>query len=704
MKNKVKWDAKGEIASRKLEQYGEAHTIVCDTLLKRETELKQKVVTLCEEYFSNLHGDSPLEKFCQALADETFWLCDSYLRRKWSHSIVFKHYGYFIHALLKHNVMKGLCVANGDTFINLFQSTFNSVKSAHPFADALAEYFHFLDDFDVPYSYDESFVPVLDDDKVYICQRPIDYYHIILNQSRANILLAFLKLKSIPLMDKALATMKNSNMVESLEMDDEDYSLLLANFASKHLLDAMQLSTFPFKVGDRLMDYTKLFFPLKDFIVKQKAGYAKLMNCLPKEYNMGMFQKQIPETPFSHIFVLDQERYCNEAERKREEWAEFEYFRKAFSYSKNESTYPDIKPFICIDNIIFCPTILLAQYDIIYGFLQLFNMNVTEQKAMQRQRSLKLEEQLYKCLSKGCWETIPLYEESPENGGDADIVLQDEENVVLIQIKKQNFRTDLKRTVVDQIQLDEHAAEQLNKFEQSNPEMCQGKNITKWVASSFDGCRNDINGCRKVSYLDLLLWFPLRKYQNLSQFIKDVHTDKPLQDIIGIIKERKSGFLSKELGRALPIVNPNSYRTRIDCFETKNDNEKIDELFWEFETAKPDKRKTILIEMKKLSEKYPNDYMIWHYLGVRLWENGEYEDAEKALVKTLTILPYEPLTMRMLSKMYAQWAHDEPSNKRKFFDKMGIINAQFRDIYWFIDENNFVPYKLPLYPSFNQNY
>ena len=308
MKNnkKVKWNANDEIiSSRKLEQYGGAHKIVCDALLKHKTELKQKVDTLREEYFSNLQGNSPLEKFCQALADETFWLCDSYLRRKWSHSIVFKHYGNFIHALLKHDAMKGLSVANGDTFGYLFQSTFKAVKSAPPFADVLAEYFHFMDDCYVPYSYDESLVPDIDDGKVYICQRPIDYYHKILNQSRANILLAFLKLKSIPLMDKALATMNNSNIAESLEMDDEDYSMLLGHFASKHLLDAMQLSTFFFKVGDQRMKYTKLFFPLKHFIVKQKTGYSKLMNCFPKEYNVEMFRKQAFMLDQLHQVVLD---------------------------------------------------------------------------------------------------------------------------------------------------------------------------------------------------------------------------------------------------------------------------------------------------------------------------------------------------------------------------------------------------------------
>ena len=79
-------------------------------------------------------------------------------------------------------------------------------------------------------------------------------------------------------------------------------------------------------------------------------------------------------------------------------------------------------------------------------------------------------------MQNGNWEVIPHFRTNDKLDGDADIVLRDNNDVLLIQIKKQNFRTDSKKKYEDRVYLDEKAAKQLNDFEKSHPLLCDKNN------------------------------------------------------------------------------------------------------------------------------------------------------------------------------------------------------------------------------------
>ena len=482
--------------------------------------------------------------------------------------------------------------------------------------------------------------------------------------------------------------------MENYGCDEEDKSMLLSGPACYSLLNALQLSHFPFKVGENELEYPKLYFPFRHFIVSSNTN-KKLLDCFPKEYSLDGFNYLIPSSSIAPLFCLDKRRFNDEKEESKcgKEWANYEDFTAVFAHfhTDNKPIDPNITPFLKIGDMIFCPTILLSQFDLVYVFIQIYNMNVTKGRPLDL--STKIENALFDGLQSSIWETI----RPPVNtGGDADLILKGENTVVLIQIKKQNFSTDAKRRMDNQIQLDEKAAKQLNEYEKSHPEIASNhQNVKKWIVSSFDNCGTSFDGCRKVSYLDLLYWFPSRKFDNLSQFIEDVEADKPIREIIEKIKEKKSDFITEELGNALPIVAPTIYLRQINGKEKDNDFMRINELMHEFLNTGTNKRQLFFEELRTIEKHHPDSFILKHYLGICCWRNGEYSQSEDYFIQSLKIVPEEPLTMYLLQKLYAEWAAKDSNNKRSLIEKRGSVLKKFRDLYWFIDENNLIQQIIP---------
>ena len=607
---------------RKQERYGEIHTEVFELLKSRKKALQDVVEQELDEYLDSLPCDNQLDKFCFALSDEVYWLSERYLKRRYDQSIAVKHFGYFIYALKKRKILNGLSIMDCDVLEIRFRSFYYKIKKSQSFCESLGKYLRFMKEEYEHYFYDDSVIPVKDGDTLFLFQKPEDFYRKWLNSCRSKVLLALEKNNiNNPFLNK---------IIENAGCDVEDKSMLLDGPVCYSLLNALKLSHFPFKVREKELDYQNLYFPFKHFIVSFKASYKKLLDCFPMEYSLDKFNDLTHLSQISSLFVLDGKRYNDEKEHFKSSgrfWADYKDFVAVFAHSHtdNKSFHPEITPFFKIGDVIFCPTILLTQFDFVYGFIQIYNMNVIKQ-GEQLEVSKKVEEALHDSLQSNAWETIV----PPVNtGGDADLILRDQYNVLLMQLKKQNFSTDAKRRMDNQIQLDEHAAVQLNKYEKSHLEIATDhQSVKKWIVSSFDNCGNSFDGCRKVSFLDLLYWFPSKKFKNLSQFIEDVEEDKPIREIIEKIKEKKSDFITEELGNALPIIAPTIYLRQINGKEKGNDFMRMNELMLKFENASTTERQLLFEELRTFEKPHPDSFVLKHYLGICCLINGDCSKSE----------------------------------------------------------------------------
>lgn len=696
---------------RKAKKYGDVHASVVGEIKSRKERLQKEVDQKLEDYFSNLQGNTTLEKLCNALSDEVYWLTTNDLNRSYSHNVATRHYGYFMHALLKHKSVKGVAITNIDVFNECFNS---KTPSLFPVGNLLADYLNFMSDVYEPYFYEESIIPVKKSDgSLHLLQRPLDYYYNWFNSSRPKILLTILKAcayhKLIVRKEKFADDENYKQLFKLVEDNKDDMSELLESPALGYLLEIMKLSEFEYKLeSGKMLPYDNLFAPIRHVSKGQRFSYLRLIDCLPKGCDMKqMYEIMLKSEGHWPLYVLDKRKY--EAMDHIDHWADFDDFCDVFAYKTTDrSSYSSsLKPFVKIGDVVLCPSSILSQYDSVYGFYNAFNINVTnEQNDVQRSRSHKLEEQLYKRLQNVKWETFPLYDAINDAKGDVDILLKDTNDVLLIQIKKQNFSDDSIKRCADRIRLDEKAAQQLNDYEYTHPEICgNNKHITKWIVSSFDDCGTYIDGCYKVSYVELYFLYDflsrlykLNMYESLSRFIEFVQSEKPIRIIIENLKRNPTDFLKKELGKTLPIVNPRLYDRIIS--PGGDYSKQRDELKFALDLSTRSERLKSINDIKNLLDDYPDDYMLWDLLRAYMMSIDDFGGAEICIKKIFEILPDEPLVMRTLYDLYTKsnWYFCADEQLKMYIrEESKRINDRFNELYWFLDDKNYI--QMPLKKS-----
>ncbi|MBR5983925.1 MAG: hypothetical protein IK025_09455 [Bacteroidales bacterium] len=695
---------------RKAEKYGSLHALVVCEIKSSKERLQKDVDQKLEDYFCNLQGGTTLERLCNALSDEVYWLTTNDLNRNYSPNVATRHYGYFIHALLMHKSVKDIIVTDVDAFNECFMAT---TPSLFPEGNSLADYLKFMSDVYEPYFFEESIIPVKKSDgSLHLFQKPLDFYHNWFNSSRPKILLTILKAcayHKLNVQKEKFADDENyKSLLKVVEDNKDDMSESLENPATGYLLEIMKLSEFKYKLkSGKMLPYEDLFAPIRHISIGQRLPYVKLIDCLPKGCDMKqMYEIMVKSEGHWPLYVLDKKKY--ESMVHFDHWADFEDFCDVFAYNAVDggSYSYNLKPFVKIGDIVLCPSSILSKYDSVYGFVNAFNINVTnEQNDKQRMRSHKLEEQLYKRLQKVKCETIPLYDEN-DTKGDVDILSLGTNDVLLVQIKKQNFTGDSIKRYADRIRLDEKAAQQLNDFERAHPEICgNNKCVTKLIVSSFDDCGTVIDGCYKVSYVELFFLYDflcrlykLDMYESLSQFIKVVLSEKPIRIFIENLKHNPTSFLWKELGKTLPIVNPRFYDRIISS--GKDYSEQKEDLKFALDISTGNERLKNINAIRDLLDEYPDDYMLWDLLRAYLMSIEDFSGAERCIKKILEILPDEPCIMRTLYNLYTQsnWYFQADEQLKAYIKKAAKkINDRFNELYWFLDGEIYI--KMPLKKS-----
>ncbi len=285
-------------------------------------------------------------------------------------------------------------------------------------------------------------------------------------------------------------------------------------------------------------------------------------------------------------------------------------------------------PFILLGDYIFSPVLFFTSFT---------SQNVYVKSLLQndnRRTASDIENVLEDLLvAHGLEIKHPSNKEVSLINGDADLIVSDDNNVLLIQLKRTSLRLDYKAQYYEHIHTDLKAANQLNNAEQyfttENPVFdLKNRKVTKWIVSnSFEKVNTEINNCLKVNYLDLV---------NVLSNTEGM-TFKTLPDFISFFEEDTYfNSIAKEL-----IEGNTMFKGLFSISNTKHRN----------------------FSWKHFDEVKATKYRHYYDKGIELSEKGYHKNAIKSLNECLKLENEDFEVHGVIANVYA----DLKNYKKAFF-------------------------------------
>lgn len=193
----------------------------------------------------------------------------------------------------------------------------------------------------------------------------------------------------------------------------------------------------------------------------------------------------------------------------------YDFSREKKPYSRHDVRY-DVygTPYCAIgDGFYFTPTMFLAANDWFVSSYERIVRELGERKLCEQRvwSSREMEGILARAFSDfGFRVKQPTEQEVSEMEGDVDLFVTDEEDTLLVQVKRPYPRISQEEIYYEQQNVDRKARQQLNRAEQylqrEKGIWSLGGRATKWVvSSSYEQIGVVVEGCNKINFFDLLL-------------------------------------------------------------------------------------------------------------------------------------------------------------------------------------------------------
>ncbi len=199
------------------------------------------------------------------------------------------------------------------------------------------------------------------------------------------------------------------------------------------------------------------------------------------------------------------------------------------------------KPFLKLGEILFCPTMFVANNDWFYGSAMTGLENLNYNDAERNRTSAAMEIRLGNIFSSEKWKVKVINDKDANQiDGDVDVIVDDGDTVLLIQLKRTYLRLNSKDAYYESINVDRKVAQQLNdaqKYFTGDNDIYNLKSRVsiKWiVTTSYEGILSEIDGCVKVNYFDLLHVIRNVNTQKISDLMDYIMTDAIIENYIGL--------------------------------------------------------------------------------------------------------------------------------------------------------------------------
>ncbi len=220
---------------------------------------------------------------------------------------------------------------------------------------------------------------------------------------------------------------------------------------------------------------------------------------------------------------------------------EFNYVINQFGYKlslkKNQDWFKVnydvfIQPFLIIDDFVLCPTMFIANNEFYYSFVQ-NQLTINKGKEDVNTESKNLEKEILRAFNRrGLF--AQLLKGSNFYAGDADLLIKDKTNILLIQVKRTYLRVNLPDMYWENRIVSEHGREQLIKIINDKKFRLDYKLdefiVTPWlVTTSFEGINRNDGKIKKINYLELLNALNNPGIKNLQDLIQSVESDENIK-------------------------------------------------------------------------------------------------------------------------------------------------------------------------------
>lgn len=302
-------------------------------------------------------------------------------------------------------------------------------------------------------------------------------------------------------------------------------------------------------------------------------------------------------------------------------------------------------PFIILGDYIFCPVLFFVNFSSQNVFVNSLLKNNNRRTAIQ------IEDKLESLFLKYDFNVFrPTKNQADLIDGDADIILYDQNNVLLMQLKRTNLRLDYKAQYYEYINTDIKASRQLNKAEKYlNKENLvfniENRRVTKWIVSnSFEKVNTQINNSSKVNYLDIVSFLTddnKQTFNSLPGFISFFENDKYLEMIAEPLIENDDMY--REILSLSNLDQRNLLWMDFDLVEAKKYRHFYDK---GIELNKRGEHKKALIALNECLKLENDDVEIHGAIANIYADLKNYEKAFFHFEKALEIIPNNPFVLR----------------------------------------------------------
>ncbi|MFD1014407.1 tetratricopeptide repeat protein [Winogradskyella rapida] len=420
-----------------------------------------------------------------------------------------------------------------------------------------------------PYCFNSKFQPRYIYESLHFYESPESYYQWNVDEIRYKVSELVYSKKGSDIVEKQI---ENAAVIHSRRREDYlDNKTLACNLqALIEVLRDLKLTHFYLKEDNKSVkvEVEKIIKPLYVYAFNRYTRYYKVLKSIKASNSLKTNNWQIANL---HLVVNNQESsqfpfiYSSEEEYlDLNTKADQEFKREIGLQVLNQFGFKRLRlkrfdrfnvrysvidtPFVILDNYIFCPILF---------FINFSSQNVYVNSLLKnnnRDTAIQIEDVLNNLLVKHKFNVKhPTKKEVDLVDGDSDLILFDNDNVLLIQVKRTNLRLDYKAQYNELINTDLKAANQLNNAEKyfSNENSIfkiGNRKVTKWIVSnSFEKVNTTINDCLKVNYLDIVSFLSNTEgmtFKTLPNFISFFNTDtyftkiaKPLIDNVDAYKE-----------------------------------------------------------------------------------------------------------------------------------------------------------------------
>lgn len=555
-----------------------------------------------------------------------------------------------------------------ETFFFFSKEEKKNTSSISELLNTISNWINFNDCIIQPYCFDFDIQPKLENEIITFNQEPMNYYKWCLDGIRYEKNRMDYLLKSNTLTLKEIN--ENKLFIPGKTEEDKYANFTLARRLKKLEIFLKDLNIFDIKFKGVDKGIFKVFSSMLNFSFNRFIRYELNLDKF-KETSKSWFEAYLKlyglsikeDIDMKPYLLVSKEDYIEKVIRSNnqvnkkliQETTPFLFYtvdsKKEFNrFNVDYNVW--IKPFIKVGDVFFSPMAFFANNDWFYPTAQFAIKNINKNKHLRKPSATAMENYLGDSFKKKDFK-VKVINDKEANSiiGDVDLIIEDEQNKLLIQLKRTYFRLNSKDSYYESIQSDKKASQQLNDYEvffkATNNENYSTKKITKWIVStSYEKINRNIEGCNKINYFDLLFALENNKIRTLSELIGYLEESKNTIHFYGIDNDNleETQEVLNRIGLPLNLVDPKEYLQPI--FATESYNIEYGNLYDKaLSYYQKDNNKAIKL-FKHYIHQYPNDVHAYGAIGNCYAEINDLPNLIQSFEKALKIIPNEPYIKR----------------------------------------------------------